>query len=55
VDPEMALRAAAERYARRVALAEQLAAEAGLGRDGLGPLDPAVIERLWEEAERRAG
>jgi tetrapyrrole methylase family protein/MazG family protein len=55
VDPEMALRAAAERYARRVALAEQLAAEAGLGRDGLGPPDPAVIERLWEEAERRAG
>ncbi|MST31317.1 nucleoside triphosphate pyrophosphohydrolase [Acidimicrobiaceae bacterium USS-CC1] len=54
-DAELALRAAAARFASRVTAVEGLAAEQGLDQAALAALDPDAADRLWQEAKRRAG
>jgi tetrapyrrole methylase family protein/MazG family protein len=53
VDPELALRGASTRFRARVAGVERLAAEAGLDDAAVASLDPARLDALWQEAERR--
>lgn len=50
-DPEAALRAAAQRFARRFGVVEQLAAEAGVD---LTALDEAELTALWQTAKSQA-
>ena len=51
VDPEAALRASTAEFVRRFRLVEERAAAQGLDLAGA---DPAVVDRLWEEAKRSA-
>jgi len=50
-DPEAALRAAAQRFARRFRAVEQLASDSGVG---LTALDEAGLTALWETAKSRS-
>jgi tetrapyrrole methylase family protein / MazG family protein len=49
VEPELALRGAAERFRTRFAAVEALAAQQGIG---LGDADLATLDRLWDEVKR---
>ena len=49
VEPEMALRAAAEKFERRFARAEQLAADKG---KKLADCDAEELDELWETAKK---
>lgn len=55
VDPELGLRYVLDRFARRVAAVERLAAAPGSERARPGDPDPAAVERLWRETEPRSG